>query len=152
MATFSRGFSPVSAQKVAAVERRLGVRLPPDYKRFLRTTNGGIPDPNCFTVPDREDALLDILYGLRNDRTDSDLEFEQEQAALWDPLPVGFVAIGHDPGGNGLLLATLGKDAGRVFSWDRVGFWVKDDGSNTFPVAASFTEFIESLRELPPDA
>src|SRR5947209_2981519 len=125
MPKFTRSFGSVSAERVAAFERRLGITLPSEYTKFLRTTNGGIPEPNCFTVPDRGDAMVGILYGLRGERTNADLEFEQEQATLWDPLPPGFIAIGHDPGGNRLLLATLGEDAGRVFFWDRVGFWVR---------------------------
>jgi hypothetical protein len=92
--------------------------------------------------------MLGILYGVGSERTHADLEYEQEEATLWDPLPDGYLAIGSDPGGNLLLLSTLGKDAGRVWFWDRVGFWVREDGQNTFPVAATFTQFIESLREL----
>ncbi len=68
------------------------------------------------------------------------------------PAAPGFIAIGHDPGGNALLLSTLGKDAGQVFFWDRNGLWVREDGRNTFPVATSFTAFVESLRELPDGA
>src|SRR5262249_49087927 len=103
-------------------------------------------------VPNRGPALAAILYGIRDERTAADLEYEQEQATLWDPLPPRFVTIGHDPGGNTLLLATLGKDAGQVFFWDRVGFWVHEDGHNTFPVAASFTAFMAPLRDSPSDA
>lgn len=152
MPTFNRGFNPVSAAVVNAAEKRLGVKLPADYKRFLCTTNGGCPDPQEFVVPDRGPALAAILYGVRSERTHADLEYEQVEATLWDPLPPGFLAIGHDPGGNTFLLATLGADAGRVFFWDRNGLWVREDGRNTFPVAASFTAFVGSLHESPPEA
>src|SRR5947207_601541 len=151
MPKITRCFGPVSAQEVAAFERRLLIHLPADYKSFLRTTNGGIPEPNCFTVPERGDAMVAILYGLRGQRTNADLDFEQPEATLWDPLPPGFIAIGHDPGGNSILLATHGEDAGRVFFWDRASFWVRDDGHYTFPVAASFTEFAQSLRAFQTD-
>jgi hypothetical protein len=149
MLKFSHSFGTVSAQKISALEKRLGVKFPADYKRFLRSTNGGCPEPNCFTVPDRGDALVGILYGIRNERDSCDLEYEQEQATLWDPLPKGLVAIGNDPGGCLLLLSTVGKNPGRVFFWDRKGFWVRKDGHNTFPVAASFAEFLDSLHDLP---
>jgi hypothetical protein len=145
--TFIRGFGPVSAHKVLALEKRLGMRLPADYKKFLRTTNGGCPDPNCFTVPDRGQASVGILFGIRDERISCDLEYEQGQANLWEPLPDGFLVIGDDPGGCLLLMCTLGKNAGRVFFWDRKGFWVREDGLNTFPVAATFDAFVESLQE-----
>lgn len=140
---------PATAKQVAAFEAVLSVKLPADYKKFLYTTNGGIPTPNCFNVPDRSDALCDILYGIHEKRGQSDLEWEQEQASQWDPLPLGFVAIGHDPGGSSLLLATSGKDAGKVYFWNRDGMWVREDGHNTFPVANSFTAFLAGLREMP---
>ena len=152
MPTFSGSYGPASAAAVNATEKRLGVKLPSDYKQFLRTINGGSPEPRKFLVPDRGAALADILYGVRSERTHADLEYEQKEATLWDPLPTGFLAIGHDPGGNTFLLATKGADAGRVFFWDRNGLWVRADGRNTFPVATSFTAFVASLHESPTDA
>lgn len=77
MPTFRRGFGPISAAAVNATEKRLGVELPADYKRFLRTTNGGCPTPEGFVVPERGPALVAILYGVRSERTSLDLEFEQ---------------------------------------------------------------------------
>jgi hypothetical protein len=148
MPKFSDSFGAVSAPKISALEKRLGVKLPADYKAFLRNTNGGCPEPNCFTVPDRGDALVGILYGIRRKRDSCDLEYEQEQATLWDPLPTGYIAIGDDPGGCLLLLSTLGKNAGQVLFWDRKGFWVRKDGHNTFPIADSFAGFLDSLHEL----
>ncbi len=149
MVTFSRTFRPATTKQVVAVEKVLSVKLPADYKKFLRTTNGGVPKPDCFNVPDRGDALCGILYGIHDERDPADLEWEQEQASQWDPLPPGLVAIGHDPGGNTFLLATSGKQAGTVFFWDRNGLWIREDGHNTFPVAKSFTAFIAGLREMP---
>jgi hypothetical protein len=140
-------------EAINAAEARLGVTLPSDYKTFLLETNGLNPEPYlCFAVPEREEVMLGCLYGLKPNRTRCDLEHQQELISQWSPLPAGYVAIGDDPGGNALLLATSGEDAGRVFFWDRVGFWVREDGRNTFPVADSFTAFIESLRAMPPNA
>ncbi len=80
------------------------------------------------------------------------MEYEYEEATQWNPLLPGFIPIGEDPGGNRLLLATIGKEAGKVFFWDRVGFWVREDGCNLFPVAESFTAFLVSLHESQPEA
>ena len=148
MRTFKGRFDPVPAGAVNAAEKRLGVELPTDYRTFLLTTNGLCPETDLsFTVPERGTVLLGSLYGICADRTHGDLEHEQEDATLWDPLPVGYVAIGHDPGGCLLLLTTLGDDSGSVYFWDRKGFWVRADGRNIFLVAKSFTEFMESLSE-----
>jgi hypothetical protein len=147
MPAFSGSYGPVSTQKVAAVERRLQVKFPADYKRFLRTINGGGPDPSWFLVPDRGGAFADWLFGIREDRSRNDLEYQQ--AELLEPLPLGWLWIGRDPGSNLLVLTTLGDDAGRVLFVDRHGFYVREDGVNAFQVAASFAEFVEGLREMP---
>jgi hypothetical protein len=152
MVTFARTFGPASAKQIAALEKALAVKLPADYKRFLRTTNGGVPAPDCFAVPERGDALCGILFGVREKQGPADLAWEHQQASEWEPLPRGFIAIGRDPGGNMLLLATSGKQAGQVFFGDRNGLWTRKDGHNTFPVARSFTAFIAALRELPTDS
>ncbi len=146
MLTFTKSFAPITGQKVAAFERSTDLQLPDDYKQFLLTTNGGIPCPNRFTVPGCGDALAGILYALCDPATPGDLEYELAQAQQYDPLPAGFLPIGHDPGGNTFLLVTLGEDGGRVYFWDRVGLWRKCT-QNAFPTATSFTDFLNSLSE-----
>lgn len=138
------GYERVTAEIVKATEQRVGVTLPSDYRDVLITTNGGTPKSAEVLVPSRGPAIVSFLYGLRNERTSGDLEYEQ--ATLSDPLPRGFIAIGHDAGGNSLLIATVGKYAGQVLFWARNGLWMRDDGVNAFPIATSFSEFIESLR------
>lgn len=155
MPTFSESFGPVSAQKVAAVERRLGVKFPRDYKQFLRTVNGGIPEPHSFLVPGWGGACLDFLFGIGstpdvgNDdlrvlrKRVCDLEYQQK---LLD-LPPGLIAIGIDPGADILLLRVSEPNVGRVFFFDRKGFWVGPGGQNIFPVADSFAAFLDSLHQ-----
>jgi hypothetical protein len=149
MVTFTGSFEPASAEQIAAVEESLSVSFPAVYKKFLRTTNGGVPNPDCFTVPDKGDAICGILFGIRDDRGPADLEWEQEQANQWKRLPRGFIAIGRDPGGNLLLLATSGAQVGKVYYWDRKGFWVRKGSGNTFPVAKNFAGFVAALHEMP---
>jgi len=152
MPTLSGGFGTLSPADVAAAERSLGVTLPDDYRQFLLTSNGGRPEPRSFPVPGRGDALVNMLFGIRNARTRFDLAYELELATELDPLPPGFIVVGNDPGGSSLLLSTGGSDAGKVYFWDRAGLWVRDDGHNTFPVADSFAAFVASLRHMPADA
>jgi hypothetical protein len=149
MPTFAHSFNPASEAELKTVEQRLGVRFPKDYRKFLRDINGGSPTPACFAVPQCGPALVDMFYGIHTQRTHADLEYEREEATQWEPLPEGFVVIGHDPGNSLLLIGTLKDDAGKVYFWDRVGFWTRKDGRNTFLVAQSFAAFLDSLRETP---
>jgi hypothetical protein len=127
MPTFSDGFRPAASTSIDAVEKRLGVIFPEDYRCFLLETIGGIPDPNCFTVPDRGDALVGILYGVRLDRTAGDLEYEQHEVSCNNSLPEGMIAIGHDPGGNLLLMQTGASTGGHILfgiEWVFGGTWM----------------------------
>ena len=96
---------------MTAFEKRAGLKLPADYKRFLTATNGGVPRPEVFTVPRCGDVLIDFLYGLRGEPKRLDLEQEQVYAQELDPLPAGFLVSGKDPGGNALLLDTTAGGA-----------------------------------------
>lgn len=153
MRAFRPRFDPAPADALASAESRLGVKFPADYLAFLHTPNGLLPETHlCFTVQDRGDVLLGSLYGIGGERSPGDLEHEQAGATMWHSLPAGYLAVGDDPGGNMLLLATLGDDTGRVFFWDRVGFWVREDGRNLFPVADSFGQFLAGLWDMPQHA
>ena len=145
MPTFTRNFDSITPADVAGVEKRLGVTFPAEYRQFLLITNGGCPEPNVFAVPDRGDAMVGVLYGIRGKSFSCDLEYEFENATMWRPLPPGIITVGSDPGGNQLLLETLGRHAGRLLFWDRTGIWVRDDGQNTFPIADTFTALLDSL-------
>lgn len=145
--TFSHSAPATTIDAVDAVAQRLGVTFPADYRQFLLEVNGGCPDQQCFSVPARDDALLDFLYGISNVRDAGDLEYAQASASFHDPLPPGMIAIGHDPGGSILLLNTS-ADSGEVYYWDREGTSVRDDGCNTFFVAPSFTGLQSLLRPL----
>ena len=147
MPAFSRGFGSVSAERVADLEGRLGVTLPDDYKQFMQTVNGGVPEPDSFAVLDRGHVMIGVLYGILDPPASNDLLYENEELRSWDELPDGFVAIGEDPGGNRLLMKIAGERAGGVYFWDRKGFYARDDGINLFLVAASFSVFLESLQD-----
>jgi SMI1 / KNR4 family (SUKH-1) len=134
------------------------VRFPADYKRFLRTINGGGPEPNWFFVPKCGGAYAHHLYGIRDKRIRGDLEYQQSNTT--DPVPAGYIRIGNDPFGNRFLLTVTAADgttslkngAGQVLFEDLGGFWARKHGVNTFLIAESFTEFLEGLREPPTDA
>lgn len=146
MPIFTDQFGPVSADDVTAFEQRCGYTLPADYTMFLTKTNGGVPSPAVCSVDQCGGVLVDLLYGIRGELTHGDLEQEQVRAQELDPLPFGFLVIGHDPGGNSWLLDTSCN--GEIYYWDRVGFYPKSNPEgNTYPVASSFAKFLDALHE-----
>jgi cell wall assembly regulator SMI1 len=130
-----------SESQINKIELRLQHTLPDDYRKFLESSNGGIPSRRRFRIPDcNAEALVDVLLGVDGP---NDLVAWIEE--LSDDLPTSFIPIGFDPGGNAIL---LDASTGEVFYWDSARhFETSNDEQNTFAIARSFTEFLEKLEE-----
>jgi hypothetical protein len=152
---FTRSFPPVSEADVRRYEQRLGVTFPEDYRNFLLTTNGGIPAPRYFDVPNQDYYLwVNFLYAIRNQHALSDLVYELEDLSsrMDGKLPDGFIVIGDDPGDRKFLLGTRGKHAGQVWFWDTSRLMKTSSPSkNTYRLADSFTDFLNGFHERPED-
>jgi hypothetical protein len=146
MPTFQSCFDRVSEDHIAQFEARIGATLPDSYKEFLLTWNGGEPSANVFTIADcDQSAILDLFYGIADSRQPGDLE--TERANRLDDLPDWLLPIGHDPGGNCILLATSGENRGRVYYWDsRRFFECSTEEQNTYLLANTFGEFLVSMH------
>jgi hypothetical protein len=149
--TFTRSYPPVSAADVQRYEQRLGVTFPEDYRNFLLTTNGGIPTPSRFDVPDEDYYVrLNFLYAIKNEHAISDLVYELEDltSRMSGKLPDGFIVIGHDPGDSKFLLGTRGEHASQVWYWDSERLMSSTSpAQNTYWLADSFTDFLSGLHE-----
>lgn len=144
MPNITSTFQPASESAILVFEAKSGLQLPEDYKSFLREHNGGAPDRKTFHVLGmNQDVYLDNLFGLS---VTKNLSLETWLAECEGELPKGFLVIGSDPGAGLLLLGCDPPNAG-VFYWD-YGYRFKgsSDQGNTYPVARSFSEFLEKLR------
>lgn len=131
---------------IDAYESRTGINLPDEYRKFLLLYNGGIPTPQHADIPKtKHSVLVDYLYGILPKRSRCDLEYEAERMS--EHLPTGFIVIGHDPGGNAYLLATKGKERGRVYFWDKRGLLSKNESGNTFWMADGISALLNSLYD-----
>ena len=143
MAVAFQSFGGTTPGAVNAFECHNRLTLPDDYRRFLLKHNGGVLDPAACLVkgPDQE-VLVQTLLGLERSR-DFDLHHWLEEYR--DDMPPGFliVAIGAPAL---FILSTAGPDVG-VHCWDHAHAFdgSSEEDGNTFPVAASFTEFMDSL-------
>jgi hypothetical protein len=114
--------------------------LPPSYRKFLETHNGGRPRPNFFHIAKcQSDAIVDHLLGLGREGEDL-IDWLDEL----DDLHGQFIAIGFDPGGNALILDYL---SGEVYYWDSARhFDSSTDEENSYLIADSFENFIAGLK------
>lgn len=155
-----------SEEQVVAFEAFIKTRLPDDYRKFLKTVNGGMVDPSqsesvCFQVqwegrPKCETSIesLGYLNSLGNgEHIDVESRTRLWFSSIGDSEAFAFpgvIPIGHD-GGFGTIVIGIGDDdnRGRIyfvldtghadFSFDRPRY-------NIGFVANSFHEFLAALR------
>lgn len=160
-----------SAQDIARLEVALGGALPADYKRFLEHYGqGALSVAKWFPVggasPWGPWGIADQFLGFSSREREG---IEDAATNLFDgEIPPHMLPIAYDPGGNVILLAVSGatQPAGSVWFWDheqrpsapspdepwRADATSADATRGLYPVAPSFTAFLESLRAKPPTA
>jgi SMI1 / KNR4 family (SUKH-1) len=144
----------VTDAQIRAFENAIGRPLPDDYRQFLLDVNGGRLDRanrefdrgvvnRLFSLEDTEDDERDLAT-CAND----------ERASLPSP---DLLYIGHDDGGNSLLLALAGEHRGEVWYMYTDDDARPDDANprvawhdrrDMRKVATSFEQFMRSLRPL----
>ena len=144
----------VTDTQIRAFEQSFGHPLPDDYRQFLLDVNGGGLDrANC----EFDWGVVNRLFSLdatEDDPGDLATRANHERAALPSP---GLLFIGHDDGGNSLLLALAGEHRGEVW-YMLTDDDARPDGANPRvawhdrrdmrKVADSFEQFMRSLRPL----
>ena len=53
-------------EDIIDLERKLGHKIPADYKQFLLDYNGGDPKPDCHDVQDAERTMIGDFIGIRS--------------------------------------------------------------------------------------
>src|SRR5665213_632955 len=138
-----------SPQEIDAVEARLGIELPAEYRAWLFRFNGGQPKPGTFHfkgVAEHSESVawfFAVYDGEYNNFETEYWAFKMQARRLPDAL----VPIADDGLGNIVCLAITGPDVGKIFFWDHE--LESDTGTPTYDncrlVADSFGEFIDML-------
>jgi hypothetical protein len=141
---------PLSPQDIERLEDMVGVELPVDYKAFLRRYNGGVPKPAAFPIQGFENnpyGVVQVLFRVDGDIESSNLDWNYE--AMNSRIPSSFFPVGCDGSGDLICLSLYGDDSGAIFFWDYYDQTPDPDHSNVYRIAGSFSEFLDSLQELP---
>jgi hypothetical protein len=128
-------------EQIAALERRLGVELPADYRKFISQFNGGIFDePEIETNHHdcRGDALT-FLHGINSGDEETELGDPGFMALFEgnDPpilIPIGYTALG------GILVLVVEEEG-------RGAIALKKAFGGFYHLADGIEEFFELLRE-----
>jgi len=142
----------VSEEQIAAVERQLGSSLPRDYRDFLLAHNGGRVRPAVFSVhgnPHFGSKCVVHFFNAIDPGKSHDLLWKAE--IYRNRMPLGFLSVASDPGGNQICLVLSGSNIGKVVFWDHHCEEMDEDmppsEDNVYLIANSFTEFLESLTD-----
>jgi hypothetical protein len=138
--------------EIAAWERREGLSLPEDYRRFMLRYNGGRVYPRLFRT---EAALVGMLgpHEPTSDVTYVDPIFSWATVeAHWRGeiygrgVPPRHLVFAGTPGAIQLLMALTPENRGRVYTWiHSTDIWGTDRNTRIWPHAESFSRFLDGL-------
>ncbi|MDB5341497.1 MAG: / family protein [Planctomycetaceae bacterium] len=147
-----KGMRKATEEQIKRLEEKIGCGLPEEYRNFLKTCNGGYPNPDCVQVPGMEgiEAVgVGVLYHLQPSKPVVDeLLYEWEHVAKL--LPKGHLPIA---GSSDIYTLSLHpKTFGSVYWWfhetdkvDDFGNFLKSAG---YLLAGSFDEFLTRIALL----
>jgi hypothetical protein len=140
-----RQWGQLNESVVADFERRHAITLPSDYRSFLLSHHGGVPEPSFYWVVLGDwGSGIESLYGFGVDGfTLDEYHVHRAEIGVSDELLV----IGDDGCCNFICLGIVGPRRGRVF-------YVDSEYPNEAPekirlLANSFADFIGALGEAP---
>jgi hypothetical protein len=145
MTEFSETGPPVTKADVDAFEAEIDSPLPEDYRRFLLTTNGGVPSDNTVDEPSQEIVGIEGFFCLGVESGELSMA---GALRVWNSrYPATMLAIAACEG-SCLLLTLDGDHVGEVLYWDHDGEAQPDEpptNDNLSHVADAFTELLDSL-------
>jgi hypothetical protein len=140
----------VPKEHIDQLESEMGVVLPAAYKQFLLEHNGGRPTPNAFPIEGMENnpfGVIQVFFGLGDEIESCDLRWNRE--VFRDRLPPNLFPIACDDGSDLICLSLRGRDGGAILFWDGQAEGSPPSCCNVYRIAASFSEFINGLTDLP---
>ncbi|RYE48120.1 MAG: SMI1/KNR4 family protein [Sphingobacteriales bacterium] len=148
---------PVSDIELARFEKTIGLRLPDDYRIFLKNYRGGvIYDGLIFPVvrPRRVGTeSIEVFFGLTDDPVCSIFAYHKVYCLDQNRMMPGMIPIGCDAGSNNICILLSKEHFGEIYYWDHnleVDFDDSEDAEEAFRncyfIADSFTKFLSTLR------
>lgn len=135
-------------QDLEDFENWMKLPLPPNFRDFLLSQNGGIPEKSIIKVGDKE-RVVQKLYAITNESKIFTLAHLRK--TYKDRIPKNMLPFGDDPAGN-LFLMRLddGESYGNIYFWDHENEAdVEEEPSyaNVHFIAHTFDEFLSKLTK-----
>jgi ankyrin repeat protein/predicted DNA-binding WGR domain protein len=147
-----KGSRKATDKQIKALETRIGCELPVEYRSFLKTRNGGRPNPDCVAIPGVQGIAnvgVGALFQLQPSKPGVDeLSYEFDRALRY--LPAGHLPIAGSS--DVFTLSLRPKSFGCVYWWFHESDDVDDDGNFLETaghlLAGSFDEFLTRIALL----
>ena len=136
---------PLSDIDLARVETRLRIRLPTQYKTFLRQHNGGRPVPDCFPCGPSNDSSLSWFFEINDPSDSNDLCVNVEEAREGSYMPPEFIPIAIDAFSNLVCIIVEGVGVGEVYFLEHH----LTEPSSLTKLADDFDSFCASFFDIP---
>lgn len=145
--TIERPGRRIGDAEIDRLEQQLALRLPPSYRRFLLTFNGGSPVPGTVEIPGHPGSPTDVqvFFGIDRPVASSGIEWNCE--VFRGRLRGRYLPIARGSLGNVFCLTCGGPRDGAVDYYDMQSV-VGDYAAipKAYAVAASFDDLLQSLR------
>ena len=131
-----------SESQVAALEERIRVTFPDDFREFILEFNGGyFNEPDIETVGDAPPSVLKCLFGIDASHPSSELGSRSSIVLFEDNDPPKILPIGSTPTGGLIILGVEPEVRGVIF--------LKQAWGNSYYLADGIEEFFDLLHTPP---
>jgi len=136
---------PATTGQIRKLEKAIGCKLPADYVSFLKTINGGYPEPPFISIPGHpyiDNVDVCCLFGLY-EKVIPGNSISWAFEVIIDSLPKGHFPIASS--GDIYTLCTKKTKFGCIYFWDHEADLEIDEkfrAKDGFLLATNFTEFL----------
>ena len=135
---------PVTSDDLATVEKRFGCILPEPYARFMLRTNGGMPEPYCFSGKrPGEGGTVHFFYSIDGGEH-TDLIDHASMLRGYHDVPKTLLPIAPTMSGDAVCIGIAPGNHGQVWFWSH-DHPVREEA--TWKLADDFDAFLATFHE-----
>lgn len=141
----TKGVKPATTAQIRKLEKVIGCKLPAEYISFLKTFNGGYPEPQYISIPGHpyiNNVDIGSFLGLHEKIIPGESIFWAVEI-LRDLLPKGHLPIARS--GDVFTMCTRKSKFGCIYFWDHEAVPLETEKfreKDGFLLATNFTEFL----------
>ncbi|PYE92929.1 SMI1/KNR4 family protein [Bacillus sp. 196mf] len=135
--------TPITDEEIQKAEKYFGIKFPEDFIACVKKYDGGYPRPKIFDVPGRDENVFSKLLTFDLESRNSIIQIYED---IKDRLANKTYPFGKDSFGNHLCFDYRNNpESPTVVFWEHEE---EDIEKAIYPVCSSFTELLNSLRDL----